>query len=449
MFSLVLFGAAGVAKTITVDDDGPADFNNIQAAIDASVDGDMILIAPGTYTGDGNRDINFRGKMLALRSESGPDRCIIDCNGTMAEPHRGFIFCSGEGADSVLDGLTITGGYGPVNLERRPKDAVGGAILCLGSSPTVNNCTIRENFASNGGGICSGEGSSPAILNSRIMHNTGYGGAIYCYLSNPTIANCVINNNITLLYCDPGNGLCLGKGAAGISSDFSSPMILNCIICNNTASGSAGALFFYRGNPLIRNCTIAANRAHGAGAILCFSDCAIVINNCIFWNNAPNGASTISLNRFFDYCPTLVVSYSDVQGGRNQIDTFLCNSSNYVDWEPGNMDADPCFADLNNGDYHLMSEAGRWDPNSRIWVQDEVTSPCIDAGDPMSPIDHEPFPSGGIINMGAYGGTAEASKSYFGGPVCEVIIAGDINGDCRVDFADFVLMARHWLEEDR
>jgi len=64
-----------------------------------------------------------------------------------------------------------------------------------------------------------------------------------------------------------------------------------------------------------------------------------------------------------------------------------------------------------DGDYHLKSQAGRWDPVSESWIQDDVTSPCIDAGDPNSPIGHEPFPNGGIINMGAYGGTPEASKS--------------------------------------
>jgi len=64
------------------------------------------------------------------------------------------------------------------------------------------------------------------------------------------------------------------------------------------------------------------------------------------------------------------------------------------------------------------------------------------------PVGYEPFPNGGIINMGAYGGTAEASKSYFGGPPCETIVAGDINGDCKVDFFDFALMAFHWLEDN-
>jgi hypothetical protein len=148
------------------------------------------------------------------------------------------------------------------------------------------------------------------------------------------------------------------------------------------------------------------------------------------------------------------VRYSDVQGG----------------WVgQGNTDVDPCFAnpgywaDPNNpntpgdpndpnaiwidGDCHLKSQAGRWDPKTQSWVKDDVTSPCIDAGDPMSPIGLEPFPNGGRINMGAYGGTAEASKSYFGEPLCETIVAGDINGDCRVDFADFAILAEHWLED--
>ena len=136
----------------------------------------------------------------------------------------------------------------------------------------------------------------------------------------------------------------------------------------------------------------------------------------------------------------------------------------------GNIEADPCFAasgywghkddpdiavepsDPNalwiNGDYHLKSQAGRWEAGEGRWTIDDVTSPCIDAGDPMSPIGGEPFPNGGIINMGAYGGTPEASKSYFGKPSCEVIVVGDINGDCGVDFLDFRIMALHWCEDN-
>ncbi len=113
----------------------------------------------------------------------------------------------------------------------------------------------------------------------------------------------------------------------------------------------------------------------------------------------------------------------------------------------GNIETDPLFVDPNNRDYHLKSQAGHWDPNNQIWIQDDITSPCIDAGDTTSPIGLEPFPNGGVINIGAYGGTVEASKSWFGKPVCDTIVAGDINGDCTVDFKDFAIMALHWLEE--
>ena len=119
----------------------------------------------------------------------------------------------------------------------------------------------------------------------------------------------------------------------------------------------------------------------------------------------------------------MTIEYSDVQSG----------------WPgEGNIDADPCFAaagywvdaanpdipaepdDPNpawvNGDYHLKSQTGRWDPNSESWVLDDVTSSCIDTGDPNSPVGDEPEPNGARINMGAYGGTAEASMSFDAGP---------------------------------
>jgi hypothetical protein len=151
----------------------------------------------------------------------------------------------------------------------------------------------------------------------------------------------------------------------------------------------------------------------------------VELTNCILWD----GGEEIWVNDN----SRIVVAYSDVQDGWPGV---------------GNIDSDPCFGDPNNGDYHLKSQAGRWDANEGRWTKDDVTSPCIDAGNPMSPVGYEPFPNGGIINMGAYGGTPEASKSYFGKPPCQTIIAGDINGDCVVDFKDFRLMALHWLEDN-
>ncbi len=111
----------------------------------------------------------------------------------------------------------------------------------------------------------------------------------------------------------------------------------------------------------------------------------------------------------------------------------------------GNINADPLFVDPSSGNYRLKSQAGHWSSLDRAWIADEVTSPCIDAGDPASPIGDEPFPNGGLVNMGFYAATAEASKSWFDKPVCETVVAGDINGDCVVDVRDFALMSLHWL----
>ena len=166
------------------------------------------------------------------------------------------------------------------------------------------------------------------------------------------------------------------------------------------------------------------------------------IENCIIYDNRMGQVGTGTGG-------TVNILYSDVEGGLDGIIDL-----GTVNWGPGNTDADPCFVRVRdpfgafNGDYHLKSQAGRWDPNSQNWVQDASTSPCIDAGNPHSPIGVEPFPNGGRINMGAYGGTPEASKSYFGEPVCETIVAGDINGDCKVNSLDFQLIAFHWLRDE-
>ena len=110
--------------------------------------------------------------------------------------------------------------------------------------------------------------------------------------------------------------------------------------------------------------------------------------NSIVYFNGDGAAQIVNI--------TGTVTYSDVQGSFQGT---------------GNIDADPLFADPDNGDYHLKSQIGRWDPDSEAWISDDVTSPCIDAGDPGSAVGLEPNPNGSVINMGAYGGTARASKS--------------------------------------
>jgi MYXO-CTERM domain-containing protein len=90
----------------------------------------------------------------------------------------------------------------------------------------------------------------------------------------------------------------------------------------------------------------------------------------------------------------------------------------------GNLAADPLFADSANGDYHLKSEAGRWDPGSSAWVTDTQTSPCIDTGDPSDAYKLESCPNGGRVDMGAYGNTEQASRS-----LSEEACESDSDGD--------------------
>ena len=113
-------------------------------------------------------------------------------------------------------------------------------------------------------------------------------------------------------------------------------------------------------------------------------------------------------------------------------------------WEgEGNIDTDPLFADPANSDYHLKSQAGRWDPTSKSWVQDGATSPCIDAGDPSSDWDAELWPHGKRINMGAYGSTLQASMS-----LSTAGNAADSNNDDVVDVKDLVLLTDRWLADE-
>jgi len=390
----------------------------IQQTIDAASDGDTIIVADGTYTGPGNHDIDFKGKAITVRSENGPQNCIINCQGL----GRGFHFHSGEDANSILAGFTITNGYADL----------GGGIYCDGSSPTLTNCRFSDNQASEDGGGMLNFGSNPTLTNCTFTGNSAGavgGGGMFNMFSGPTLVNCTFAGNSA---SHQGGGIC--------NDLYSDPTLINCVFTANSAhsiEAGGGIWTYWHSNPRLINCTLTGNL--GGGIRSCYPQGDITtLTNCILWGNSPEISG-----------PDFEVTYSDVHGG----------------WPgEGNTDKDPCFAqpgyrdpngtpeDANDdfwvdGDYHLKSQAGRWDANSTSWIKDDVTSPCIDAGNPASPIGLEPFPNGGTINMGAYGGTVEASKSYFGKPICETIVAGDINGDCIVNLKDFAIIAFHWLEE--
>ncbi|MHC4575439.1 MAG: choice-of-anchor Q domain-containing protein [Planctomycetota bacterium] len=190
-----------------------ADYPTIRAAIDAAIDGDIILVADGTYTGPGNRDLDFKGKAIVVRGENGPQNCIIDCQGTLAEPHRGLYFHTGEGANSVVEGFTITGGCA----------SSGGVIQNYTSSPTVRNCILIANSAYLGGAV-NNYYSSPTFENCLFAENTAdWGGAIENMNSSPTITNSAFTKN-TASY-----------GGAIDNYGGSTPKVTGCILWGNDA----------------------------------------------------------------------------------------------------------------------------------------------------------------------------------------------------------------------
>ncbi len=166
----------------------------------------------------------------------------------------------------------------------------------------------------------------------------------------------------------------------------------------------------------------------------------LTASGCIFWGNH-------NLHHHND-----VTGYdAQFDGDPNRIRLEYCCIEG---WTPdlggiGNIGVDPLFVAPDQNDFHLKSQAGHWDAAALAWVADDVTSPCIDAGDPNSPVGPEPFPNGGRVNMGAYGGTCEASKSWFGVAPGPGVNAADLNGDGRVDDEDYRLALQRWPQVDK
>jgi hypothetical protein len=372
---------------------------SIQAAIDAASNGDTIVVEEGTYF----ENVNFRGKNIVLTSTdpNNPDivaSTIIDGMGNGSV----VTFNSGEDANCVLSGLTITGG-----------DLFG--IYCSGANPIIKENIITKNRR--GIFFAYPTASSPAALVTKniIFENvtSDGGGGISCDIGTPKIIFNIIQSNSTRY----GGGIACYDGSTAI--------IMNNLVYSNSAETGGGVYWGWGNEVTFIGNTVVKNRAEVGGGL--YVDAFGRVSNSIIWGNEATVRDNDLAAR--DFPP---ITYCDIGDDRFR-------------GLNGNICEDPLFADLNNNDYHLKSQAGRWDANEGRWTIDEVTSPCIDAGDPMTPIGREPFPNGGRINMGAYGGTAEASKSYFGKPPCEIIVAGDINGDCAVNFLDFRLMALRWL----
>jgi len=252
---------------LSVNADGSGEYPTIQSAIDAATDGDVVQLSSGTYLGEGNRDIRFLGKALTVRSASrSPRDCTINCEGSSGEPHRGFHFFLGEGTGSVVEGLTITGGY----------HTSGAGIFCIdSSSPTITDCIFENNQASlYGGGLYTSMNASPTITGTLFIGNRAdfFGGAVFCNSDSPAdFSGCTFAGNES----DNGGGLFYKDCLASID---------HCTINGNSATYGSG-IYIGTGGSISINATLIAFGLLGE-AVYCDGNGEVTLADCDLYNNA-------------------------------------------------------------------------------------------------------------------------------------------------------------------
>jgi hypothetical protein len=205
--------------------DVPGDYATIQAAVTAAEPGDEVVVADGIYTGAENVGVNFYGKAIILRSENGPENCIIDGEGTN---HPVFLFYGGETADTQLVGFTIRNG----NFNS------GAAVYCVASSsPTIKNCILDSNSANYGGAVCC-RFASPTFINCVMIRNSALrgGGAIFLQNSNAKFIHCTLSDNSA-------------PQGPGMFCHSSFPSVVNSILWNDHSMDVEEIHLVYGSNP--------------------------------------------------------------------------------------------------------------------------------------------------------------------------------------------------------
>jgi parallel beta-helix repeat protein len=400
----------------------PGDYPTIQEGVDAAESGDIVLVAPGTYV----ENILIPKTNLSLMSSHGPQKTIIDGNRISS-----VIESAWNSSIELIEGFTIRNGDGYMasgielwsssplirnNIIQDNINSVYGGVGCEASDADVIDNIIIDNQGSWSAGI-GGFGSYSEIKGNVIAGNDGIG--IYGEESHQIIEDNIISDNtyqaISLDWgFDPKirNNLIQGNGGGVVFFNFMddveitgnvfaentrsrggaidgiySAQVTNNLFYNNSAVWRGGAVFCsHYGDVFFSNNTFVKNSAGSKGGAIYFDDSPdTTVLNCIFWNNtAPEGVS------MFFYGGQGSVTFSDVQGG----------------WPgTGNIDEDPLFADPLSHDFHLLQ-----DP-----VQPGVFNPCVDAGDPVSPMIEgttrtDGIQDQGIVDMGYHYDLAEFLK---------------------------------------
>ncbi len=353
---------------ITLNENRATLYATIQEAIDAAADGDEVVVGPGTYAGDGNRDLNPDGKAIVIRSYLGAEVTIIDC-GRQA---RGFYLRTNEGAGTVIRGFTIRNGVAPVGDEVPASGRGGGILMMADCQAVVEDCIIEGCQAdAEGAGICfagndsidevepSGDPNDPeydpgdpglenneglipqARLANCVIRNCSAGtngGAVYIQEAAPVIVSCQILN-------------CRAEGGAaiyslGIENQDIHPAVINCLIVQNQSRAGNGVISAENSSPTIQLCTLTRNMM--SGGIFALTETSIPqIDHCILDGNGDE----------LDGCSSTVSCVTDLD---------------FDSIGQGNVYDDPIFIAGPQGDYYLSQALGN--------QPDTQWSPCVDMG---------------------------------------------------------------------
>ena len=430
-------------KVITIATDGTGDYNcdgvkderEMNAAIEtlSAIGGGRVHLKAGRYIIDDSvvlmSDIVFEGE--------GQDETVIklkDYN------NREFwaLFVLEKVSNVTIRDFTLDGNKHKQNVPRRIDSDIDGFDIYHSRNVLIERVTLKD-FWTDGFEFVRSEDCT--VRNCRIIQ-AGHDGFMVIYSRRITISgnfvhaegtgnagarlyecsHCLVENNRFDVYgfgilINPQGGVPCGnnvyrynfmrgnyRDTPGIAIyAYATPIENETFIGNIIASSVFHGVRLYvseeKGsrirNVKFINCVINGAKRSGIffdGVVERISD--VLVKNCIISNNGEYGIFGKAVSRYNCFWNN---GKGDYGGGA-------------VKGE-GDISADPLFADPKGGDFHLKSRAGRWDPKLKRWVKDDVTSPCIDGGDPKDDFSKEPQPNGGRINMGAYGNTREASKS--------------------------------------
>ncbi len=402
-----------VVVTWYVKPDGTGDAPTIQAAIDFASTLDTVLCAAGTFTGDGNRDIEFRGKTLVLVSESGPEVTIIDCDGTELDRHIGLKFVNGEDSTTVVEGFTITDGWEV--LFGFSDYYESGTVFCSTSAPTIRNCIIRDNH---GDGVVSFEWPArPHLINCRVLNNSDAG--VHLQGANARITNSEISFNGGCGVDVPWSGnlrmdscLVTGNGGTGVSAFtfFDDFRIYSCTFYDNER-GLYWDFNYPKDNP-----TPPADRYN-----------ALEVRGNIFAFNQTDGVRAYFWDDTIAFCNN---AYGNGAGD------WEAGALHYAGDDFGNISDNPLFCDTALGDYRLM-EGSPCLPSGNscgalMGALIEICGPCcVMRGD----VNHDGAPNIDISDL-----VYMVDYMFTGGPPPPCMEEGDIDASGGIDISDLVYL---------